>query len=83
MKRDALLALLEELARRHEIEIRRGKFEGKSGLGKYKGKWILLMDRSLEPRERVELLTDALVEAGVPGDELPVEVRTLLNRGHA
>jgi hypothetical protein len=41
---------------------------------------VLLLDRSLEPQERVELLTDALVQAGVPGEDLPPEVRTLFNR---
>ena len=80
MKRDSLLTTLEELAKGHHIEIRKGKYDGKSGMGKYKGNYVLLIDRSLAPEERVELLTDALIEAGVPVDELPAEVRTLFNR---
>ena len=79
MKRDSLIATLEELAKVHNIDIRKGKYDGKSGMGKHKGNYVLLIDRSLAPEERVELLTDALLEAGVSATELPPEVRTLFN----
>lgn len=70
MKRDDLIQQLEDQARLQGIEIRKGKYEGKSGMGKWKDRWVLLIDRSLTPQERVELLTDALRESGV--DNAPV-----------
>lgn len=78
MKSDAAITHLEDLARSHDIEIRKGKYEGKSGMGKWKGKWVLLLDRSLSPRDRIELLADALAQVGVDCKQLPAEVQFLV-----
>lgn len=79
---EALLEQLERLAGQLGVQIKVGKYEGKSGMGKWKGQWVLLLDKSTSMRDRVRLLAEELAQLDLNRDDLivPPEVKEWIDK---
>jgi hypothetical protein len=79
---EALLEQLERLAGQLGVQIKVGKYEGKSGMAKWKGQWVLLLDKSTSVRDRVRLLAEELAQFDLNRDDLtvPPEVREWIDK---
>jgi len=79
---EALLEQLERLAGQLDVQIKVGKYEGKSGMARWKGQWVLLLDKSTSVRDRVRLLAEELAQFDLNRDDLtvPPEVREWIDK---
>lgn len=57
---ESLLGHLEDLARKLNVEIREGHYEGKGGMARWRDGWVMLIDRSMPTEARISLLLDEL-----------------------
>jgi hypothetical protein len=83
MKPDQVLELLEDVAKKLEIDVRyealaASGISGSGGLCKVKGQWWVLIDKKSTPAERIALLADALTNFDTRAFELPDKVRVLV-----
>jgi hypothetical protein len=74
---EALLEQLLRLAGQLGVQIKVGKYEGKSGMAKWKGQWVLLVDKSASARDRVRLLTEEISRFDLNRDDLVVPPEVL------
>lgn len=75
------LAALEEVAGRLAVQVcyepMTGVVSGAGGLCRVKGTYRVIIDRRLKPRERAQILADALSRFDLTQIELPAEVVSL------
>lgn len=62
------------------VRILKGKFAGKGGMGRYKGKWIMALDYSLPEYVKLMLLAKAVSMFDVDSLELSREAQALIER---
>ncbi|NCQ28068.1 MAG: hypothetical protein COZ06_29875 [Armatimonadetes bacterium CG_4_10_14_3_um_filter_66_18] len=60
MHEESVLGHLEELARKLDVSIREGKYDGKGGMARWRDNWVLLVDRAMPTDARVSLYLDEL-----------------------
>ncbi len=80
MQTDEILEQLEQLAARLGVEVKTGRYEGKGGMGKVRGEWVLLVDRSMSDSAKVDLLIDELSKLDYDDQYLSPLVRDLLDK---
>jgi hypothetical protein len=81
------LAALEELAGRLKVQVcyepMAGVVSGAGGLCRVKGSYRVIIDRRLKPRERAQILADALSRFDLAHVEVAPEVEPLVTRATA
>lgn len=79
---DRQLSALEELAGQLAVQVSyepmTGVVAGAGGLCRVKGSYRVIIDRRLKPRERAQILVDALRRFDLQALELPADVRGLM-----
>lgn len=80
MKQDEILEQLEQLAVKLQVTTKTGRYEGKGGMAKVHGEWVLLRDRSMSEESKVDLLVDELSKLDYDNHYLPPVVRDLLDK---
>lgn len=73
-----LLLELEEALKQRGVHIMKGRFGGKGGLGRYRDRWILAIDRSLPDSAKLDLLAEALAQFNVAQGALSDEAYALV-----
>lgn len=62
------------------VRILKGKFAGKGGMGRYKGRWIVALDYNLPGHVKLMLLAKAISMFDVDSLELSQEAQALIER---
>ncbi|UCD70558.1 MAG: hypothetical protein JSW70_06000 [Syntrophobacterales bacterium] len=86
MEENRLLQELEEIAEKLSIEVLYDDLMGmdfkvKGGLCKLKGRNVIIMDRRMSPRERIDLLVRALSQFDLSSISMKPYVRLIIGGG--
>jgi len=80
MPAESILDHLEELARKLNVEIREGHYDGKGGMARWRDGWVMLVDRSMPTEARIRLYLDELRKLDMDRVFVLPVVRELFNR---
>lgn len=79
-KEDRIISNLEEIAQSLQIPVDYEKFQGRGGLCSIYGRSRIIINRYLNPFEKIEILSKALNSFPLENIYIFPEIRTLLNK---
>lgn len=78
MRESEVLEVLEALARKLDIRVRRESFRGEGGLCRVRGEQWIILNRTRTPGEQIEILARTLAPLELDGHFMPPRVRELI-----